>query len=133
MKILSFHCERETAKMLTLSALTIVSFSSSVVAISKRKQLLNERYIHSYSSIHTMNGWTIIVVIFWYIRITHTHTFIWSSIERMPENRWWYDLCLNPSTKPYFREEDRFIFSLLLLIPSLGLLSSWPWWNSQSL
>jgi hypothetical protein len=51
----------------------------------------------------------------------------------MSEKRWWCDWYLSPSKGEYFREDERFFFRLILLIPLVGMLISWPWWNNQSL
>ena len=51
----------------------------------------------------------------------------------MSEKRWWCDWYFSPSEESYLRDDERFFFRLVVLIPSVGLLSSWPWWNNQSL
>ncbi len=54
-------------------------------------------------------------------------------MNTMLRKRWWCDWYLSPSDEEYFRDDEIFFFRLIILIPFVGILISWPWWNNQSL
>jgi hypothetical protein len=54
-------------------------------------------------------------------------------MNTMLGKRWWCDWYFSPSDEEYFRDDEIFFFRLIILIPFVGILISWPWWNNQSL